>query len=136
MAQLDYALLAEHARLEPGGTVSLLGASFSQLVVPAVPAQVPLAVVGRVLFSVGEGSQALLLTILGPDDLFRVTLDTEVDTPSDPVPGVGPAVSFVISLMLPLPAEGVYSIQLALEGAVSKTMEFRVVATGPSVQGG
>ena len=61
LPDLDYAFLAEYARLEQGGTLTALGASFTQIAVPRLPSAIQLGVAGRV--RVLEGVAAVPLTV-------------------------------------------------------------------------
>lgn len=135
-ARLDYALLAESARLEPGGTVSLWGGSFSRIVVPGFPTQVPLAIVGRVLLGSQEGPLTLQIKINGPDDLYRVTLDTEVGGSGEQMEGVEPAATVVASVLLPIPVEGLYVLEAGLPDRDPKVMKFRVIGATVSFPDG
>ena len=128
MARLDYALIAEHARVDPGGTLSLLGGSFSQLTVGSVPAQVHLAIAGRVLIEGEEDPISVRVTFGGPDDLgFKVNFETEIGPPGDDtVEGVPPAVTFAVAGPWPLPGAGLYAFTLQVEEAEPVRMTFRV----------
>lgn len=128
MARLDYALLTEHARVDPGGTLSVLGGSFSRLAVASVPAQVHLAVAGRVLIDGEEDPISVRVTFDGPvDSGLKVSFETELEPPGDdPVEGVAPAITFAVAGPWPVPSEGLYAITVQVAESEPARMTFRV----------
>jgi hypothetical protein len=119
MAQLQYAYLAEHARLDPQGTVSVLGGGFNRLQVPRVPSTVGLSVVGSFKFEQGDDVHAIRLTIVGPNESFRVSFDTEID-PAGPEAKEGAEtyvtyVTFVANGLIPVPRAGAYQVLVQTE---------------------
>jgi hypothetical protein len=142
VARWDYLMLAESARVEPGGSVSLLGGSFSRLMVPSLPVQTSLAVVGRAFMDPGEGPAPVVIRMIGPDDTYRISAETLLDanTGGEPVEGIGLNIVFAMSLLAPLVKEGVYTVEAEiLETGETRSVSFRAALatpTDPSPQGG
>lgn len=135
MARMDWALLAESAKLDAGGTVSMLGGSFTRLLVPNTPTQVPVSIVGRVLMEGQTRSARLRVLVAGPDDSFKISVDSEVAPPTDaPIPGIPPATLIVLSTLLPVPQAGEYKIEVQVEDDDPLTLKFVVVVQEPSVE--
>lgn len=135
MARWDYLMLAESARVESGGSVSLLGGSFSRLMVPSLPVQASLAVVGRAFMDPGEAPAPVVIRMIGPDDTYKVSLDTLLDanTGDEPIEGIDPNVVFAMSLLAPLVKEGVYTVEAEIvETGETRAASFRAALTTPT----
>jgi len=132
VARLEYALVAEAARLDAGGTVSILGGAFTKLLVAGVPAQAPMSVVGRVTMERGEDPARLRLSLVGPDEAFKVSLDSEVAAPTDEAPpGTTPGTLFVLTTLLPVLKTGLFTVSVRLEDQEPIALRFVVAVNDP-----
>lgn len=77
MAELDYAYLAEFAKVAEG-KISAIGASFTHVRNCALGAQMPLSVAGRIRALEGEGSVPLRLQIIPPGQVYDIDVNGEV----------------------------------------------------------
>ena len=76
MAELDYAFVAEYARVDPTGTLTAVGASPMRLGVAALPGTLLVYVAGRAFLEPGEAAR-LELEVKGPSNLsMHSTLPT------------------------------------------------------------
>ncbi len=127
MAELDYAFLAEYAKVEVGGNLTAIGASYTHISVPRFPSQHLVSIAGRVRSRVGE--QPLLKASFRTPDR-SVQLDFELQLAATPeARPYGPeqdtlGLQFAVSFAVPLPTSGLYDVDLQLDG--------RQVRTSPS----
>jgi hypothetical protein len=126
MAMIDYAFLADFAKVEPNGTLTAVGASFTFIEVGGLPAGHLLAVAGRVRGVIDE-TVDLTLEIKGPDDAFRIGANLQLE----PGPGSRPYGDgkighlFAINVQIPLPTAGLYTVELST-GKSSRRLAFEV----------
>jgi hypothetical protein len=127
VAELDYAFLAEYAKVEPGGNLTAVGASYTHLFVPAFPNQHLVSVAGRVRAAVGE-SPSLRITFQTPNETFQMQADVQLNAVPDARP-YGPALDmvglqFAMSFVVPLPTQGLYEVHLALDEVHVRMLAF------------
>lgn len=132
LPDLDYAFLAEYARLEQGGTLTALGASFTQIAVPRLPSALQFAVAGRVRMRADSpGSRLTARMLPAGEDAPQLQLDIDLSTTgATPYAGrVG--VLFAVNTTLPALAEGECRVELDLDGTRVRTLLFTIrVAPG------
>jgi hypothetical protein len=129
VAELDYAFLADYAKVERSGTLTAIGASFTHVAATTLPTTHLMAVAGRVRSSIDAGTVGLTITITPPDtDRFTVTFGVELGPAPDARPyGEGRVgLLFAITTGVPLQSEGVYKVGLELEGSLARTLMFEV----------
>lgn len=125
MAELDYAFLAEYAKVE-GGTLSALGASYTQIAVARLPSQHLLYVAGRVRAPLGENPD-LSLTIKSPQGRFELSISFGAPDLSDVRPYDGKVgVLFAANVPIPLIDTGLYQVLLHLDGQQVRRLAFEV----------
>lgn len=126
MAELDYAFLADYAAVE-GGKLNVMGASFTQVSVPRVPAQQQLYVAGRIRGSVNEPHVEVRLIITPPDDSFRLEGVMEISTGEhEPYFEDRVGVLFAIGLPIPFDSAGLYEVLIEVDEVESRTLKFEV----------
>ena len=130
MAELDYAFLADYAVVE-AGKLSAMGASFTEVVVPAFPTGLRLHVAGRVRAQTSEDDIELLVSVTSPDGTFQLegalALETEGAVPyRDDLIGL----LFAVGMELPLQGPGLCEVVLSLDGEQARILRFDVV--GPA----
>lgn len=125
LPDLDYAFLAEYAKVEAQGTLTVVGASFTRLRVPTLPAAIPLAVAGRLRVATGETPVQLRVVFSGPSDASpRIDVETEI-----PAEGAEPydgrlGLLFAIGTNWPIQEYGIFSIEISLDGSLVRTLKF------------
>jgi hypothetical protein len=128
MAELDYAFIAEFAKVE-SGKLTAVGASYTDVRPPVFPATHYLSVAGRV--RAPEDTKAIGLTIrINPPGGLNIVLDGIVDT-------TGPenirydgkvAVLFAASASIALVAEGLCEIFIDIDKVQQRRLAFLVIA--------
>jgi len=117
MATLDYALLAEYARIDPAGMVTIVGGSFDRVQASSTSGVQQTYVVIRVLLDKSEEAVAFEVSVGPPNKTYaRQLAGTAKRNPAAvPVDGrVG--VTLAIGLMVPIVAAGRYVVRVSLEG--------------------
>jgi hypothetical protein len=78
MAELDYAFLADFARVDANGTLTSVGASFTHVQVQTLPMQRMLSVAGRIRSRRGDPPVALRVSISTPRDEIQLSFDAQL----------------------------------------------------------
>lgn len=135
LATLDYALLAEFARIDAAGLLTVVGASFDRVQAPGPGAGQQMAVVLRVLLDEGESSADFQVNIEPPNVQFTMSFTGTAERNDQAVPVDGHiAVSLALGVTVPLPAAGRYVVAVSLGETVVKTLPF-VVEFPPQLAG-
>lgn len=126
MAELDYAYLAEFARVE-ANSVTAVGASFTQVVVPAIPWQGRVTLVARIRMGQHDGAVPVGVQVAPPDGSFDLQFSADV-APGAEVRPYGGKVGLLFSLELPVPfpAAGLYVVRLSIAGEHVRRLAFDV----------
>lgn len=127
MAELDYAFLAEYARVDPAGTLTAVGASFTH-VVARIPTTQLVSVAGRVRTHMDAPSAPLEIQWTVPGGAYVLTLNLELIVGATARPyGEGRVgLLFAATSVIPLVAEGLYSAVVKLEGDEVRRLAFEV----------
>lgn len=134
---MDYAFLAEYAKVDPGGNLTAVGASYTHLLVPSFPAGHLVSVAGRVRAGMGE-APSLRVVALTPGESVRIETEMQLAPasqarPYDPDQGtVG--LQFALSMILPMPTPGLYTFDLVLEGVQVRRLAFTAEQAEPQGQ--
>lgn len=129
MADLDYAFIADFAKVESNGTLTAVGASWTHLRARSIPSSHRMAVAGRVRARVDEGPVTIRIDLAGPEGSFRLA----ADAPLQPVLGVQSygdgyiGLLFALDVQVPLPKHGLYTIMISVNGEESRRLAFDVV---------
>ena len=126
VAELDYAFVADFARVEPNGTLTAISASWTNLVVRSFPAGRRLAIAGRVRGHIDEPSIPVRVTMSGPDAKVIFTFDFTV-SPGESAQPYGEGLIghlFAIDTMMPLTSPGVHSIEVFIDNVLARTLKF------------
>lgn len=127
MAVIDYAFLADFARVEPSGSLTVLGASFTFVDVASLPAGRMLAIAGRVRAEADETVE-LDVSITAPQEAFRIGASMMLE----PGPGARPYGDnklghlFAMNVQVPLPTVGLYVVELKVDDS-HRRLAFEVV---------
>jgi len=125
---LDYAFIADYARVDPSGTLTALGASYTRLETGSIPSSHLLSVAGRVKSKIDAPPVGLEVLVRGPDPMFTITVGAELQRASTSVPyGDGKlGLMFAITTVIPLVTEGLYEIEIRLDGIEARKLAFEV----------
>ena len=128
--ELDYALLAEWARVNATGTLTVIDGSFLRVSAP-VGTLVPLAVAGRVRF-LGEPFETTVRVQFelteGPSISFEVVATAEEETSY----GEGRRhVLFALNTQLPVLSAGRCKVSIFLNGVLARALYFAMEPQGP-----
>ncbi|HCB06110.1 MAG TPA: hypothetical protein PLZ93_09675 [Nocardioides sp.] len=126
MAELDYAFIADFAKVEPNGTLTAVGASWTFLNAREFPSAHRMAVAGRVRGSVDEEPVTLRIDVRGPNDTFRLATDSQLSPQVSARPyGDGRVgLLFALDLQVPLTSVGLYEIYISVNGVEARRLAF------------
>lgn len=128
--------LADAASAGPEGKLNALGLGVRVLTFESLPATSPLAIIGSVEASVGEGGEyGLAVSLIEPSGLEVLLVQakaTVVDDVADTRVPTG--IGFSVGLLRPFEAEGVYAIRATVGPEVAEYLF--VVRTGGSSSAG
>lgn len=124
--ELDYAFLADWAEVRDG-KLDVLGASYTSLDVSILPWTHDLYIAGRLRVPDDVDVVPLDVTVVAPDQRYRLTLGTELERDDSFEPYRG-RVGFLFAVQLPLPIalEGLYGVRLVLGGELVRVLAFDV----------
>jgi hypothetical protein len=126
VAELDYAFIAEYAKVEPGGKLTTVGASYTHLIVSAVPAQHLLAVAGRIRAAENELPD-VTVSIVSPGGRFKISLELSMSDASGIRPYDGKiGILFAANTLVPLLEPGLYEVFIAVDGQEARRLAFDV----------
>lgn len=128
MTELDYAFIAEYAKVE-GGKLTVLGASYTEVRVPSLPYPHVIAVAGRirtqrdakpfplkVTFNPpGAGAELVIEGMIHPETASQVYADKA-------------AVLFTVTNTVVMTEPGLCEVLIELEGDLARRLAFDVVA--------
>jgi Family of unknown function (DUF6941) len=127
MAELDYAFLADYAKVEIDGKLTAVGASYTHLFVAGFPGQHLVSVAGRVRAKIGE-QPTLRVSLVSPEELFRIDTETQLTAGEKAIP-YGPdldtiGIQFALTFIMPLPKAGLYEMNLTLNDEHVRMLAF------------
>lgn len=127
MAELDYAYLAEFAAVQDG-KLTAVGASFTHVAVPALPAGMSIGIAGRIRAHAGDDAVAINIKVTGPSDTFDLEMAGMLEAGGVVRPyGDGKVgLLFALNTQIPLMAQGLYVIDIALDGENARRLAFDV----------
>lgn len=132
MATLDFALLCNSA-FPHQGTVSILAAGLNGITAPQLPAQIPVSVVGRLIWDSSELGQVQLIRIVvhhvDGEPIGSVNIEASPEAAPQGMPSIG---MFTAAVPLLVRRPGVYQYEIHLNGTNLKTLEIVVTAALPT----
>lgn len=128
MAELDFALLAEFARVDPAGLLTVVGGGFDRVNAsgPGLVQQVFVAF--RTRLDEGERTVSFKIRVVSPgEDQAEVAVSgvTAANPPAEPLPEHLGVVN-VVGLGIPINAEGRYVVQVSIGGSLARELSFVV----------
>lgn len=127
MAALDYAVLAEYARIDSAGLVTIVGGSFDRVEVSAGGAVQQVFVALRILSERDEERVPFEVRVRAPEQQYEIVFSGATARAQDATP-VGGRFSFTtaVGLVVPLPVAGEYVVDVALAGDIVRQLPFVV----------
>lgn len=129
MASLDFAFLAEFAKVEPSATVTAVGAGIRGITLVGEGSTVQLFVAGGVDRDRGEGEASLTITVEPPAKEYSIS-QSAIMEPA-PVEGAYATTVFAIAIVIPIVASGRYQLLVSVNDQVEKTLDLWVTAELP-----
>jgi len=127
MAEIDYAFLADFAKVEANGTLTAVGASWTYLTTEGFPAGHRMSVAGRVRARVDEGDVPIRVSYTTPNEAVRLNADGLL-VPTDAQRPYGDGWIghlFAMDMAIPLPAPGLYWVEISIgDGASVRRLAF------------
>lgn len=128
MAELDYAFVAEFAKVE-SGTLTAVGASYLEVRPPAFPAQHSFSVAGRIRAPEDTQAIGLVIRINPPPGNMNIVLNGTLTPGAETVKYDGKlAVLFTATASIALAAPGLCEIFIEVDGQQQRRLAFSVVA--------
>ncbi|TNM69170.1 hypothetical protein FHN55_05165 [Streptomyces sp. NP160] len=128
MAELDYALLADYARVDADGTLTAVGAHRTVIAVPQLPAQQVLAAAGRLWMGRREPAAWLELSARTPEGDVGTISAWEVRPGLEQSEASGRvSACFAVAVVAPLSSAGAHALVLSVNDAVVAELPFGVV---------
>lgn len=127
MIELDYAYLADFAKVE-AGKLTAVGASYTHLRVPAMPAPHLVCVGGRVRLSEDIPSVELGISVQAPDEAWRIDIGGTLAAEAGTIPYDGKkGLLFAAQIQIAITTAGIYAVELTLNGEHARTLKFNVL---------
>lgn len=127
-AELDYAFLAEFAKTQDG-TLTVVGASFTQVFSASFPASTTLYVAGRVRRQQDDPTPSVGIALSGPQDSTQIEFEAQFEDTADAVRYDGKvATVFVFSGPLLLTESGIYECHISIDGTAVRRLAFEALS--------
>ncbi|OBI23831.1 hypothetical protein [Mycobacterium sp. E2238] len=126
-AELDYAFIAEYAKVE-GGKLTAVGASYIDIRPPTLPAQHILYLAGRV--RAPEDTETIILKLrIDPPGNVNIVIDGTITIgPEDPRYAGKVAAMFAASAAVPLLSAGLCEISVEVDGVPQRRLAYEIIA--------
>lgn len=127
-ADLDYAFLAESARTD-GGTISAVGASFTEVFSTRFPSALTLSVAGRIRRREGDPTPAVHISWSDPDGSLSLEFDATLEDTAHAVRYDGKIASvFAFTGPVTLPEPGLYVCRISVDGVFKRRLAFQAIS--------
>lgn len=134
MADLDYAFVADFARVDPNGTLTAVGASWTHAWVHDVPAAIRLAVAGRMRLQ--EAEQAIPMRIEMENSAGELLVGTNFElsrsTNSVAYRDGRVGILFAVNAVVPVTEIGLVHIGVLAQDLKLRDLYFEVLKRDPS----
>lgn len=128
MAELDYAFLADYAAVQDG-KLTAVGASFTEMRVPALQGETLLSIAGRIRCLAAEETLEVAVRVVAPDDTYRLEANMHIsDLDGYPTYAEKRGVLFALQMRVPLITTGLYVIEVDIDGTegIDRILKFAV----------
>lgn len=132
--KLDYAFLAEFAKVEPNGTLTSIGASYTRVAVSELPAAHQLVVAGRIRAPADSPEVPIKISYKASGEHpFQMEVEFVASGAGASPYGDGwVGVFFVTGTSVPLVGTGLNEVVIEVEGAVARRLYFEAMVVPPS----
>lgn len=128
MIELDYAYLADFAKVE-AGKLTAVGASYTHMRVSALPAPHLVCLGGRVRLSEDVPGVQVGISVEAPDKAWRIETGGDLMADEGTIPYEGrKGLLFAVQIQVVLSTLGLYAVELKLDGELARTLKFEVVS--------
>lgn len=129
-AELDYAFLAEYAKTDQG-TLTVIGASFTEVRSGSYPSMIDIAVAGRVRRKAGNPAPAIRIVFETEDGGSPlISIESSLNDQGDAVIYDGKVASvFAVKGPLPLMEPGLYECKIYLDGHLARRLAFEALSS-------
>ncbi len=125
LPNLDYAFLAEYAKVEPSGVLNAVGASFTVLSVVQFPAAHLLSVAGRVRMAEGGVPFPLTISFEGPaPEESVISLEMMVAHGTETAYEGRVGVLFAATTLVPVVRAGLHHVRISIQNQVVRELAF------------
>lgn len=126
VAELDYAYLAEYAKTDHG-TITAIGASFTQVRVESVPSLLEIAVAGRMRRGIKDPAPQIRIEFIDPHESVLLSVEDTLESAVDSVNYAGKtAMVFAYRGPLPIDHGGLYRCKIYFDGELKRLLAFSV----------
>jgi hypothetical protein len=134
MPDLDYAFIAEYARVDPGGKLTAIGASYTEVPVPQLPVSHLLSVAGRIRSTLESEPARLRVVLKPPGGNVSLSLESELRPGADlrPYDGDKVGIVFALTTVVPLTTPGLCEVRLFLDDQEVRLLMFEVTQQSTS----
>jgi len=112
MASLDFVFLAEYAKLEPGSTITAVGAGIKGIRPTGDGPAVQLFVAGAVDRVPGEAEASMTITIQPETNEYSISQTISMDSAPE---GLFATTLFAIAVSIPITGSGKYNVLVAVD---------------------
>jgi Family of unknown function (DUF6941) len=132
MASLDFVLLAEYARVDQAGLITIVGGGFDRVRVPAQGGMQQVFVAMRIVLDEREPDVPFEVKAQSPDNHYQIGVAGTTRRVPDVQPSDG-KINFIaaIGLVVPIQMAGRYLVQIVLAGEVVRSLPFAVEFAPP-----
>lgn len=126
LPNLDYAFLAEFARVDANGTLTAVGASFTHTIAAALPMGHLISVGGRVRMAENGPSFPLAISFKGPEPSGEITLELLIAHEQERPYAGRVGVLFTATTIVPLMSEGLHEVTIRIDSREVRRLAFSV----------
>lgn len=127
MAELDYAYLADYARVA-NGKIDAIGASFTHILAPSLPAALSFSLAGRIRSTVSAPTADIRIELSAKDEAAFLVASGQVSSngalPYGTEEKIG--ILFAYTTQIALEEEGVYEVKLFVDEILVRLLAFSV----------
>lgn len=127
MAELDYAYLADYARIQEG-TITAVGASFTHMFTSRFPTQADVALAGRVRVVAGEKDPELEIVVASvKNDVTMTVTGVIAPGPQTFVYDGKQGILFTLNIVVPMSEPDLVTVDVMLNGEKVRRLAFEML---------
>jgi hypothetical protein len=132
VATLDYAVLAEYARIDSAGLITIVGGGFDRVRVSGESGVQQLFVALRILTSGDEDRVPFEVKVRAPGGQYEIVFAGVTERAPSATPSSSGTFSFTaaVGMAAPLPVAGEYVVDVLLAGDTVRSLPFVVTMSG------